>query len=489
MWLRVGSGPDEGMKALVEGEVFTVGSGADAHFRLSDDGVARAHAFFKTLSDGRIELHDLGSPGGTFVNGEGVEGSVLLLGDEDVRVGSTVLVLSLGDPDAADPEPGGASEPAADHFAESPPPEPAAPVPGEPVPARTRRIYSGRAAVAYLRQMRKTVRRALALAAAAVAAALVLFVLVLSGAIGGGDDGIETEEIVDSVTDSTVVIRASDDAGRGGGGSGWVLDADEGLIVTNFHVINGATNVEAGPPDDIRRAEVVAAAPCEDLAVLRVRDTDGLEELSLGSQEGIDQGERVVAVGYPANASLEEQLTATQGVVSVTESDLKPPTPDAPRFSNVIQTDASLNPGNSGGPLVNADRELIGVNTAVLTELGGQPIQGQGYAIGVDRVKEIVEPLREGESSGWLGGGLLVLPAAERRKRDLPPGVVIVGPAAGLELASRRELLLTGVNGARVQDMASYCSAAGDAEGGQQASLMVVTRPGGRPREVPAEFE
>jgi S1-C subfamily serine protease len=488
MWLRVGSGPDEGRKALVEDEVFTVGAGKDAHFRLTDRSAAPAHAFFKTLSDGRIELHDLGSPGGTFVNGERLEGSVLLLGDEDVRVGETVLVLSLGDPDAAEAQPDAHSEPDAGHFAEAPPPEPAAPTPGEPVPARTRRIYSGRAAVAYLRQIRKTMRRALALAVVAVAAAVVVFVLVLTGVIGG-DDGIETEEIVDSVTDSTVAIRASDDAGRGGGGSGWVLDAEEGLIVTNFHVVNGGTKVEAGPPDDIRRAEVVAAAPCEDLAVLRVRDTDGLKELALGSQEDIDQGERVVAVGYPANASLEEQLTATEGVVSVKETNLKPPTPDAPSFSNVIQTDASLNPGNSGGPLVNADKKLIGVNTAVLTQLGGQPIQGQGYAIGVDRVKEVVEPLREGESTGWLGGGLLVLPPGERKRRDLPPGVVIVGPAAGLKLASASEVLLTGVNGARVQDLASYCSAAGDADGGQQATVSVVTRPGGRPRDVPAEFE
>jgi S1-C subfamily serine protease len=482
MWLRVGSGPDEGRTALVEGEVFTVGSGADAHLRLSDERAAPAHAFFKTLSDGRIELHDLGSAGGTFVNGERLEGSVLLLGDEDVRVGETVLVLSLGDPDAA------GAEPEAGRFAEAPPPEPAAPTAGEPVPAATRRAYSGRAAVAYLRQMRSTARRALALAGAAVAAALVVLVLALTGAIGG-DDGIETEEIVDAVSDSTVVIRASDGAGRGAGGSGWVLDAGEGLIVTNFHVVNGGTTIEAGPPDDVRRAELVAAAPCEDLALLRVEETDGLKQLTLGSQEEIEQGERVVAVGYPANASLEDQLTATEGVVSVKESNLKAPTPDAPSFTNVIQTDASLNPGNSGGPLVNADKRLVGVNTAVLTQIGGQPIQGQGYAIGVDRVKEIVEPLREGESRGWLGGGLLVLPPGERRKRELPPGVVIVGPAPGLELPAASEVLLTGVNGARVQDMASYCSAAGGAEGGGQATLSVITRPGGRPREVPAEFE
>ncbi len=102
MWLTVGSGPDEGKKALVEGEVFTIGSGDDAHFRVSDAGVAPAHTFFKTLSDGRIELHDLGSQAGTFVNGERLEGSVLLLGDEDVRIGDTVVVLSLGDPEAAD---------------------------------------------------------------------------------------------------------------------------------------------------------------------------------------------------------------------------------------------------------------------------------------------------------------------------------------------------------------------------------------------------
>jgi S1-C subfamily serine protease len=429
------------------------------------------------------------------VNGERLEGSVLLLGDEDVRLGETVLVLSLGDPDAAEGADAEVAEidrvlaaaegeQTADHYAESPPPEPAAPAAtGEPVPASTRRIYSGRAAVAYLRQMRKTVRRALALAAAAVAAAVIVLILALTGVIGGDEDeGIDTAEIVKAATDATVLVR-SDVAGQEGAGSGWVLDADEGLVVTNFHVVNGASRIEVGPPDDLQDGEIVGAAPCEDLAVIELEDAEGLKELPLGSQDEIEQGDHVVAVGYPLNASLEDQLTATDGVVSVVESRLPAPGGNAPSFENVIQTDVALSPGNSGGPLVSEDRKIVGMNTAILTELAGQPVQGQSYAIGVDQMKDVVETLREGDSQGWLGGAVSAAPQRVR-SRNLPPGVVVGVRDLGLP-----EALLIGVNGERVDSVASYCSAAGEIESGEEATLSLIDRPGGRPRDVAAEFE
>jgi S1-C subfamily serine protease len=483
MWVKVGSGPDEGKKVLVDGEVFTVGSGADAHLRLADDEVALAHAFFKTLSDGRVELHDLGSEAGTFVNGERLEGSVLLLGDEDVRVGGSVLVLSLGDPDAAS---GDLDEEVAelDRALAAAGGEQTARRYAEAEPAGTRRIYSGRAAVAYLRQMRRTVRRALVLAAAAVAAALIVLILALTGVIGGDEDeGIDTAQIVKAATDATVLVR-SNAGGQQGAGSGWVLDADEGLVVTNFHVVNGASRIESGPPDGLQDAEVVGAAPCEDLAVLELEDAEGLKTLPLGSQEDVEQGDHVVAVGYPLNASLEDQLTATDGVVSVVESRLPAPAGDAPSFDNVIQTDAALSPGNSGGPLVSEDREIIGMNTAILTELAGQPVQGQSYAIGIDQMKDVLGGLREGDSRGWLGGAVAAAPPRARGRRELPPGVVVGVRDLGLP-----EALLVAVNGDRVDSVASYCSTAGEIGSGQQATLSLIDRPGGRPKDVTAEFE
>src|SRR3712207_2058473 len=103
MWLRVGSGPDDGRTVLVADAAFTIGSADGADLRLrGDDSVAPAHAFLKTLSDGRIEIHDLGTEGGTFVNGERLAGALLLLGDEDIRVGETLLTVSLGDPAAGE---------------------------------------------------------------------------------------------------------------------------------------------------------------------------------------------------------------------------------------------------------------------------------------------------------------------------------------------------------------------------------------------------
>jgi S1-C subfamily serine protease len=124
------------------------------------------------------------------------------------------------------------------------------------------------------------------------------------------------------------------------------------------------------------------------------------------------------------------------------------------------------------------------MNTAILTELAGQPVQGQSYAIGVDQMKEVVGTLREGDSVGWLGGGVVPAPRGARRRRNLPPGVVVEVPDLGIP-----EALLVGVNGEPVDSVASYCSAAGDIESGEEATLSLIDRPGGRPRDVTAEFE
>ena len=87
----------------------------------------------------------------------------------------------------------------------------------------------------------------------------------------------------------------------------------------------------------------------------------------LGAQGDIKEGDRVVAVGYPANASLDTTLTATEGVVSVAQNSMRIKVPDVPNYSNVVQTDAAINPGNSGGPLINDEKRVIGVNTAMLS--------------------------------------------------------------------------------------------------------------------------
>jgi S1-C subfamily serine protease len=200
------------------------------------------------------------------------------------------------------------------------------------------------------RRLRDRVRLATALAAGAAALAAIAVVAVL--ALRGGDATPSTEEIVADVTPSTVLVRVADPLRGAGSGSGWVLDAKEGLIVTNFHVVNGASGVTVSGQASSGDAKVVGAAPCEDLAVLKVADTEGLKTLPMGSQTELKQGEQVIAIGYPFNASEEDKLTSTAGVVSVVQSEFRFPAPDLPQYPNVVQTDAALNPGSSGGPLV-----------------------------------------------------------------------------------------------------------------------------------------
>jgi S1-C subfamily serine protease len=288
-----------------------------------------------------------------------------------------------------------------------------------------------------------------------------------------------------------VLVKVSSERGDEGG-SGFVLDAEDGLVVTNFHVVNDGMAFAIGVEGDERSAQLLSAAPCDDLAVLRVSDASGLRTAKLGSQDELKQGESVVAVGYPANASLEDNLSSTAGVVSVVESSFRFPTPDAPPFPNVIQTDAALNPGNSGGPLVDDHKSVVGVNTATVTGAGGAPIQGQGYAIGIDRVKEVVGDLRDGRSQGWAGFGLLAPKRSELRKAGLPPGVLaasVVPGSPAQKAGMQAGMLIVAINGAKLDaNIASYCDAVRSVDSGQTAVVSVLVPPRGRPRELRVRF-
>jgi S1-C subfamily serine protease len=173
-------------------------------------------------------------------------------------------------------------------------------------------------------------------------------------------------------------------------------------------------------------------------------------------------------------------------VVSVVRSSFRAPSQEGPPYSNVVQTDAALNPGNSGGPLISASKKLVGVNTATLTRVGNNPIQGQGYAIGVDRVKEVVGPLRSGHSQGWAGFGL-VFPHGKGGARV--PGVVAVpmgeSPASSKALGT----LVTQINGAKIgSTFGSYCDAVRSIGSGQTAVLTVLSKPGAAPKQVRVKF-
>jgi serine protease Do len=277
----------------------------------------------------------------------------------------------------------------------------------------------------------------------------------------------------------TVLVKAQS-GDSGSGGSGFVLDAGEGHVVTNFHVVNGAEAIEVAVEEDSRPAELVAAAPCDDIALLKVDDTDGMETMALSSQDDVKQGDEVIALGFPANASLQDNLTSTTGTVSVVESSFNLPDPAAAPLDNVVQIDVALSPGNSGGPLVDKQGRLVGVNTAILTELEGSPIQGQGYAIGVDRLKEVAEDLKEERSRGWPGLALQAPPKKELDKRRLPEGIIAGLPAPGSDAEAQglAEILLTEIDGNPLTaNMGSYCRAVEDIESGQSVRVRYVDKP------------
>jgi serine protease Do len=176
-------------------------------------------------------------------------------------------------------------------------------------------------------------------------------------------------------------------------GSGFVIEQD-GYIVTNHHVVDSAVRVTVRFPDDREfPAEIVGTDPQTDLALLKI-DADGLPHLPLGESERLRVGESVVAVGNPFGLG----GTVTTGIVSGLARDI-----NAGPYVDFIQTDAAINRGNSGGPLLNLSGEVIGVNAAIYSPSGGNV--GVGFAIPADTVKTVVAQLRETGSveRGWLG--------------------------------------------------------------------------------------
>jgi S1-C subfamily serine protease len=491
MWLIIESGPEAGRFVEVTGERFTVGCSEGSGMRVEHDDVAELHATIRTARDGHFEIHDEGSHEGVFVEGERVTEPVPLNGDEKLRLGNDVLLrLSLENPDADEGEPvievpAEAMPELADALGVEPE-ELAAGAGGDPATRRRR----WRAVVRAIRETRENVRRALAAAGVALAAALILALLVLTGAIGGDDgDQQSVAEVVEKASPSTVLVRTKLGK-REGTGSGFALDTREGLVVTNYHVINGGRTFDVRVGEEFRTAEVVGAAPCDDLALLKIENSEGLKPLRLGSQKSLKQGQEVVALGFPANPSLRGELTSTAGVVSVPRSSFRLPTPDSPRFENLIQTDATLNPGNSGGPLVDRDGQLVGVNTAIFAVSRG-PASAQGYAIGVDRVKEVMAELREGRSQRWLGAGMV--PAPKRVVRRIGrTGLLVTTAVPGTAAAAVgfQGVLLTSLDG-EVMDgtIATYCRAAEGIESGDTVDAEAIVKPGAAPRAVRLEMD
>lgn len=180
-------------------------------------------------------------------------------------------------------------------------------------------------------------------------------------------------------------------------GSGFVIDADKGLVITNNHVISGAEEIKIILQDNTDLdAELIGTDPKTDIALLKIKDKKGvkLTQVSLGDSDAMRVGDWVVAIGNPFGLG----GSVTAGIISARGRNIQ-----AGPYDDFIQTDASINKGNSGGPLFNLEGDVIGINTAIYSPSGGSV--GIGFSVPSNIAKAVIADLSEyGRTRrGWLG--------------------------------------------------------------------------------------
>ena len=241
--------------------------------------------------------------------------------------------------------------------------------------------------------------------------------------------------VAESVSPSVVRIQVETGRGRGGSGSGFIFTPD-GFILTNSHVVHGADTIRVWTLESGNfPAQLIGEDPDTDLALLRV-DAPAMRAVKLGDSRKIKVGQLVVAIGNPYGF----QYTVTAGVVSALGRSLR--SQSGRLIDDVIQTDAALNPGNSGGPLVNALGEVIGVNTATIL-----PAQGLCFAISVNTAQFIATKLiRHGViRRAYIGVQAQTAPInrtiARHHNLDISSGALVLGVEGGspAEKAGLRE--------------------------------------------------
>jgi putative serine protease PepD len=469
VWLVVRSGPDAGTAVEVPADgPFVLGRQQGCDLVVRDARASRRHVELMTVADGALRMRDLDTVNGTFLDGDR-KADAVLLGGEKLRIGDVVISVSRQAPT------GGAHQ-ASPSSASGAGPSPSSALTLGETPRLATHSAVRRMVDAGTRRANRT---ALAAGGVALGAVLILGVLLATGVLGGGD-GDRVPEVVSEVAPSAVLIETRRAGARTGTGSGWVLDAGNGLLVTNAHVVNQGETFRVVAGGRSRPARVLAVSPCEDVALLRVRDTRDLKTIALAPPGSVEQGETVVALGFGADAAAGDGVTSTTGVASVPKTSFRDPAPDVPAYPEVVQTDTALNPGNSGGPLADLDARMIGMNSAARTTgSDGRPLQNVNYAIAVDRLRRVVADLQAGRGQAWTG--LTFGYPTDRQLRDarLPPGLRVTGAISGTPGARapiRPGELLAGVNGKPIgPTLRSYCSVAGSLRAGQTVVLSFAT--------------
>ena len=273
------------------------------------------------------------------------------------------------------------------------------------------------------------------------------------------------------VSPSVVKIEVQQKDRHGGSGSGFIFTPD-GFILTNSHVVHGANKIEVTLTDGDRyQADKIGDDPDTDLAVLRITTSNPVPAV-MGDSQSLQVGQLVIAIGNPYGF----QATVTSGVVSAVGRSLR--SQSGRLIDNVIQTDAALNPGNSGGPLVTASGEVIGVNTAIIL-----PAQGICFAIAINTAKFVAGRLiKDGRiQRGYIGVAGQNAPVHRLLIRghhlSVSSGVFV----AGVERNSPAELaglhdgdMIIGWNDQAIADVDALHRALADHQPGFPASVSVL---------------
>ncbi len=202
-------------------------------------------------------------------------------------------------------------------------------------------------------------------------------------------------------------------------GSGFIID-QKGIVVTNNHVIQGAEDIVVSVNGSIEyKAKVIGTDPYMDLAVLQIESDEKFETVSFGDSDKARIGDWVIAIGNPFGFG----GTVTSGIISSRNRDI-----GLTRYDDFIQTDASINQGNSGGPLFNLDGKVIGINTAIIAP-GRSGSIGIGFAIPSNSASKVIDQLiKFGETKrGWLGVRIQIVTKeiAEVEKLEKPEGALV----------------------------------------------------------------
>jgi S1-C subfamily serine protease len=305
-------------------------------------------------------------------------------------------------------------------------------------------------------------------------------------------EGVVFVESQIEATESEFFNPFGEPEAEGGGtatGSGFVID-DEGHILTNNHVIEGAekVSVKLGKSEETHPAEVVGTDPGTDIALLKVdAPAKELHPLTLGRSGEVEVGDPVVAIGNPFGLD----RTVTSGIVSALQRQIQ--APNGFSINHVIQTDAAINPGNSGGPLIDAGGAVIGINSQIATGGGGNGNVGIGFAIPIDTIRAEIEQLKtKGEvEHAFLGvsGGTITPELAKAVNLPVEEGVIVQqvvkdGPAdkAGLEAGSTSATIngaevrlggdiITEANGEKVKSMEELIEVVQDSKPGDALEL------------------